>query len=217
MRTDPPDLLAVVREPHTRVLAALDDPERTGFVAVAWCSAHLAAVDQLLYTAVHRRAAGSVRDLLRAARQQDHLLQQAVFRLDRRLTGDVHVAHLPIERLADDVREALQEHATREGRLVRALEALMAPEEQQALADALPAATTEAPTRPHPHTRHTPLAGLVGRVDAGVDRVRDVLDNRVPSLGRRTRPVRPMSRWGAYLTASPYPDEPRSPTAEQLR
>lgn len=213
MRTDPADLLAVTCEAHARVLDALDDPGRTGPTAVAWCSAHLAAVDQVLYSAAHRHDPGGTRSDLRAARRADHLLQQELFRLDRRLTGDVHVASVPVERMARGVREALQQHAGAERRLVGSLQVRTTPEEQQAVADALRGATTEGPTRPHPHTRHTPLAGLVGRIDAGVDRVRDVLDNRVAPLGRRTRPARPMSRWGAYLTGSPYPDEPSAPAA----
>lgn len=215
MRTDPVDLVAVVCEPHARVLAALEDPRRNGSVAVAWCSAHLAAVDQVLHPAVHRHA-DRARDELHVARQRDHLLQVAVFRLDRRLTGDAHVDAVPLQRLADDVREALLQHATHEGRLVRALKAQLPPAGQQALADSLTAVTAEAPTRPHPHTPHTPLVGLVARVDAGVDRIRDVLDNRVSPLGRVTRSARPMSRWGAYLTATPYPDEPRSQSGQRV-
>lgn len=211
MCTEVPDLLAVSGETHTRVLAALDDPERDGLIAVAWCSAHLAAVDQVLYAALQRHVPGGAREELHVMRLLDHLLQQAVCRLDRRLTGDVHLAHLPLQRLADDMREALMAHAAQELRLVRVLQTRLTPEEQWELAEALPAATTEAPTRPHPHTPHTPLAGLVARVDAGVDRIRDVLDNRVPQLGRGTRPVRPMSRWGAYFTGSPYPQEPQEP------
>lgn len=209
MRTEVPDLLAVAGETHSLVLAALDDPERGGFVAVAWCSAHLVAVDQVLYTALQRHVPGGARDELHVMRLLDHRLQQAVCRLDRRLTGDVHLMHLPLQRLAEDMREALLAHAGQELRLVRVLQALLAPVEQWELAEALPAATTEAPTRPHPHTPHTPLAGLVARIDAGVDRIRDVMDNRVPPLGRRARPARPMSRWGAYFTATPYPQGPR--------
>lgn len=215
MCTDVPDLLTVSSETHTRVLTALDDPEHDGLVAVAWCSAHLAAVDQVLYAALQRLVPGGARDELHLMRLLDHRLQQAVCRLDRRLTGDAHLVNVSFQRLADDVRDALLAHADQEARLVRVLQALLTPAEQWELAEALPAATVAAPTRPHPHTPHTPLAGLVARIDAGVDRIRDVMDNRVPQLGRRTRPARPMSRWGAYFTGSPYPQEPTALPVER--
>jgi hypothetical protein len=202
------DLLAVVSEPHSHALAALDEPEGEGLAAVAWCSAHLVAADRVLYAAVRKSVPRGRREL-RAVRAVDHALQHAVFRLDRRLTGAVHLVALPVAVFAADVRTALRAHADAERRLVELLQERLSPQEQQALADALPAAMADAPTRPHPHTRHTPLAGLVARVDAGVDRVRDVLDNRVAPLGRRRRPARPMGRWGAYLTGTPYPEEPQ--------
>lgn len=217
MRTENRDLVSVVAEPHTRARAALQEPQQGSLPAVAWCSAHLTAVDTVLYKAVRRQLPRSAREHLRAACRADHALQQAVYRLDRRITGDIHLVHLPVERLAAEVGHALNAHVVAEERVVARLQALLSAQEQQELADALAAATAEAPTRPHPHTRHTPLARLVARVDAGVDRVRDVLDNRVAPLGRRTRPARPMGRWGAYLTGTPYPEEPQVMTREQVR
>ena len=208
MRTESSDLLAVVSEPHTRAIDALDEPEQGALPAVAWCSAHLAAVDTVLYGTVHHRLGRGGRQQLRLARRADHALQQAIFRLDRRLTGDVHLVHLPVQEVAEEVRRALRAHADAEARVVAMLQSMLSAQEQAELADDLSAAMADAPTRPHPHTPHTPLARLVARVDAGVDRVRDVLDNRVAPLGRRVRPARPMGRWGAYFTGTPYPDEP---------
>lgn len=200
------DLLAVVSEPHLRAMSALEFPDAHVLPAVAWCSAHLAAVDRVLYGAVRRHVPRS-RQRLHAARQVDHHLQQAIFRLDRRLTGDVHLVGISVESLAGEVRQALEAHVEVERRLVAMLQALLSQQEQRELAAVLLAATAEAPTRPHPYTRHTPLAGVVASVDALVDRVRDVLDNRVAPLGRRRRRVRPAGRWGSYLMAAPYPTE----------
>ncbi len=62
-----------------------------------------------------------------------------------------------------------------------------------------------------PLTGHMPLAGLVGRLDACVDRVRDLMDNRVVPTPRRSRTARQPGRWGCYLMGTPYPTvkEPR--------
>jgi hypothetical protein len=199
------DLLRAIDAAHDQALAALEDPERTGCVAVAHCSAHLAAVDCVLYAAARRRVRdGRLR--VRSARSADRALQQAVCRLDRRLTGDVHLGDVPLEDLARQVEERLLVHADVERRLVGSLQVLLGPDEQQALADALDRAATSAPTRPHPHTRHTPLASLVARLDAGVDRVRDVMDNRVVATGRSARAARRPGRWGCYLMGVPYPE-----------
>lgn len=208
------DLLAVASEPHDRALSALDDPWADGLAAVAWCSAHLVAVDCVLYGAVQRHVPGS-RDDLHVARAADRLLQATVLRLDRRLTGDVHLAQVPVEELTGDVRDALDEHARCERRLVAQLRALLTAQELHELADGLRSATDAAPTRPHPYTRHTPLSRLVASVDALVDRARDVMDNRVTPVNHRRRQVRPAGRWGCYLMATPYPSE--EPIQEEVR
>jgi hypothetical protein len=203
MSTHIPDSAELARsaaEPHDVVLQALEtDP----LAAVAWTSAHLVAVDQVLYAAMRRRVRGS-RPRLRLARKVDRDLQRAVCRLDRRLTGDHHLAELPVEQLADEVRACLHEHAQVERTVLDALAAELSVDDLQQLAARLTVALATAPTRPHPHTRHTPLSGLVARIDAEVDRARDLMDNRVVDTGRPRRAVRPLGRWGAYLTGTPY-------------
>lgn len=199
-------LRAAVTEPHDRALGALDDAAPDAPVAVAWCSAHLAAADHVLYAAVQRHVPDG-RRRVRGARQIDHAFQQAVCRLDRRLTGDLHLSDVPVEVLVDQVRKLLQAHTEAEHELVLDLEALLDRREQQELAASLSAATGDGPTRPHPHTRHTPASGLVAWVDAAVDRARDAMDNRVVSVGRRQRATRPVGRWGSYLLGTPYPTD----------
>lgn len=189
-----------VAEPHDVVLQALDADPMT---AIAWTSAHLVAVDQVLYAAMHRRVAGA-RPRLRHAREVDRDLQRAICRLDRRLTGDHHLAGLPVETLADEVRAALHRHDQVEHTVLEALSQVLSERDLQGLALRLDEVMTTAPTRPHPHTRHTPLSRLVSRIDAEVDRVRDVMDNRVVATGRPRRAARPLGRWGCYLTGTPY-------------
>lgn len=203
------DLLAVVTEPHDRALTALEDPESGALAAVAWCSGHLVGVDRVLYAAAQRHTRNG-RQRVHALRALDHALQQALCRLDRRLTGDVHLVDVPVATIAQEVRGLLSAHAEGEQRLVASLQAVLDPAEQQELAQALLAATLDAPSRPHPHTRHTPLSSLVARIDAVVDRVRDTMDNRVVPTGRPPRGARPSGRWACYLMGVRYPQDERS-------
>jgi hypothetical protein len=203
---DTVDLLAVTTGPHDRTLAALEDPDSGALAAVAWCSGHLAGADCVLYRAAQRHAKNG-RQRVRALRAVDHALQQALCRLDRRLTGDVHLVGVPVEAIAQQVKELLRAHADGERRLVGSLQAALGPAEQQELAEALLAATLDAPSRPHPHTRHTPLSSLVARIDAAVDRVRDTMDNRVVPTGHPPRGARPSGRWACYLMGVPYPQD----------
>lgn len=202
------DLETATSEAHRHVLDALPDRGGDGPAAVAWASAHLAAADQVLYAAAH--PVHAARQALRTARAADHRLQQAVFRLDRRLTGDTHLDATPVARVAAEVRDALAAHTRAERRVVDALRRALPAERLAELGPRLVAATADAPTRPHPHTPHTPASKLVAWVDAGVDRIRDVLDNRVAATGHAVRPPRPLGRWGSYLTGAPYPSEPQS-------
>jgi hypothetical protein len=193
-------LARTAAEPHDVVLQALDEDP---LAAVAWTSAHLVAVDQVLYRAMRRHVPGA-RARLRLVREVDRDLQRAACRLDRRLTGDHHLAELPVEQLAEQVRTCLHEHAQVESTVLEALAEALPEDDLQQLAVRMSDVMATAPTRPHPHTRHTPLSGLIARIDAEVDRVRDVMDNRVVATGRPRRAVRPLGRWGAYLTGTPY-------------
>lgn len=202
---NPVDLLAVASEPHDRALAALED--RHGpLAAVAWCSMHLAAADRVLYAAARRRVPGG-RQRVSALRAVDRGLQQALCRLDRRLTGDVHVADVPVATLADEVRDRLRRHAEAERELVEALVTALPATEREKLAHRLARAMATAPSRPHPHNRHTPLSALLCWADALVDRARDAMDNRVDPTGRPVRAARPLGRWGCYLMGTPYPSD----------
>lgn len=196
------DLNAVLTDAHDHALAELEHGDPVA--AIAWCSAHLAAADRVLHPVAQRRLPGG-RRRLRCVRAEDHLLQQALCRLDRRLTGAVHLTGIPVGVLVQKVREHLHAHIAAEDELVDCLVPLLAPEERQDLAVRMVTATAAAPTRPHPHTRHTALSGLVARVDAAVDRVRDVMDNRVAPTTREPRPPLRPGRWGCYLMGVPYP------------
>ncbi len=199
-------LEATTTDAHRRVLDALPDRGGDGVTAVAWASAHLAATDKVLYAAAH--AVPAARRALREARTADRLLQRAVFRLDRRLTGDTHLDTSPGASVVAEVRDALHGHTRAEQRVVDALGCVLDAEQREALGARLVEATAGAPTRPHPHTPHSVVSPLVSWVDAVVDRVRDLLDNRVAATGRTVRPARPRGRWASYVMAAPYPLAP---------
>jgi hypothetical protein len=202
------DLPSAVTAPHDRALAGLDGGPSGAADAVAWLSAHLAACDCVLHAAV-RKALPAGRRRVRELRDGDHLLQQALCRLDRRLTGDVHLAGVPLQEFVDDVRDRLADHVAREGRAVDELTTRLSPDDQRALAQRLGSAMAAAPTRPHPHTPHTPMAALVAHVDAFVDRARDLMDNRTAPTPCAVRAPRAPGRWGSYLMGVPYPAQDR--------
>lgn len=199
---DDVDLLTAMNEPHDAAMRALTDPRYGAPAAIAWCSAHLVAADCVLYPAARRHVPdGRLR--VQHARAVDRQLQHALFRLDRRLTGDSHRGEV-LSSLADDVWEKLWAHTGAEHGLVEDLMVALSPSQQQDLTNRLASAMASAPTRPHPYTRHTPLSGLVARIDACVDRIRDTMDNRVVPCGRPARAPRALSLWGCYVTGAPY-------------
>lgn len=198
------DLLTALEHAHRHTLAALDDPQVNSLAAVTWASAHLAAVARVLYPLAGRTLPEG-HDRVRTSLAVDHRLQQALFRLDRRLTGDVHLRHMPVPALEDEVRRALRQHVGTERRLAEDLLAVLSPQEQQDLSDELATTLLRSPTRPHPYTRHSGLGGgLVFALDAVVDRARDSLDSRIVPTPHRTPVRRPLTRWGAYALGSPY-------------
>lgn len=202
------DLPALVNQPHDRALAALQDGAVDPLAALAWCCTHLAATDGVLYPSVQRHVPDG-RRRVHEARADDHLLQQTLCRLERRLTGAVRHDTLPVSALLHEARVALRVHVENEAEMLELLVPLLEQDEQQQLATRLTAATAAGPTRPHPHTRHTPLSPLLARIDAAVDRVRDVMDNRQALAGRPPRPALTPGRWACYAMGMPYPPAER--------
>ena len=198
-----PGLLTELEHAHEHVLDGLDDPSENTFAAVTWASAHLAAVERVLYPAACR-ALPEGAEQVRAQKQVDHRLQLVLWELDRRLTGDVHLRRVPVQVLEDGVRRALQAHVRGETRLVTALSQVLSPQQQRELADRLATALMRSPTRPHPDTRHGRLGGgMAFWFDGVVDRVRDSLDSRIVPTPHRTPVPRPVTRWGAYALGTP--------------
>ena len=203
--------------PHAATTVALADPEKGSLAAVTWASMHLAAVASVLHP-VARRLLPHGRARLGVVVEADRALQSALWRLDRRLTGDVHVSGHNVLALQRHVTATLEQHASRERDLVEELVGRLSEPEQDALAQRVTDAARKAPTRPHPHA---PVTGAVSvlafRVDAAADHLRDVMDSRSNPAPRDVPAPRVSGRWGAYVMGAPYPAPRQSRTVRATR
>lgn len=200
------ELAELVERHHDAAARALRDPGQS-LDAVAWISAHLAAVDRVLYPAV-RRGQPNGRRVLRAQCSTDRRLLDAVWRLDRRLTGDGRNASLTLPAALASVQQHLDDHSAGERRLLDAV-ADLDEATRRGVVTRLREMTERAPTRPHPLAPHAPgVATLAFRIDALVDGVRDALDARHIPVPRRRRRPRAPGRWGLYAlgAANLYPE-----------
>lgn len=207
-----PELRHALEHPHERSRAALGDPSVSSLVAVTWGATHLAAVARVVHP-LARTVLPHGRARLRVVLEADRRLQRALWRLDRRLTGDVHVAGQDVAALEADVLEALDEHAHHERGLVDELARHVPPAEQVDLATRVADAVRRGPTRPHPDAPASGrVAALAFRVDAGADHLRDVFDNRPVPTPHDVREALLPGRWGAYVTATPRRPQDRAPS-----
>ncbi len=212
-----PQLLQALHRPHESASAALGDGRADSIAAVTWLATHLGAVARVLHPVLSKRLPeGGPR--VRVLADVDRQLQRALWRLDRRLTGDVHAAAGEVGALERAVEAALRQHVRHEAAAVDELVQLLTEREQAELAERLEHAVRHAPTRPHPDAPvRGPVAGIAYRIDVGADRLRDLMDNReVPSPHDVPIPLVP-GRWGAYVMGRHFPTdaaevpEPRDP------
>ena len=195
-------LFEAIDRAHREADLALDGHGTAMLDAVAWLSAHLAAVDHAVHP-IAVRVLPDARVQISAQRNSAHHLQHSLWLLDRRLTGDTHTSRLAVEPLVADVRTRLDEHTRGEHDLLAALAGTLTAADVEALTAAYTAAVDHAPTRPHPLNPDRPgLRGIAFRLDAIVDRVRDLLDNRHAPTRRPRRPPRAPGKWGLYLLGS---------------
>ncbi len=206
-------LSSAVQQPHDEAYKAMDDPESGPLCTVTWCSAHLAAVGRVVYPAARKHLPDGV-SRVRALLEVDRRLQQALWRLDRRVTGDVHLSHIPEDVLEDRVREWLDRHAELERPLIADLRAALGEQQERELVQKLADVMPHAPTRPHPDTpRFLALSTLAFKLDAMADHLRDVMDNRQIPTPRLVKPTLKPGLWGSYLMGRTYqePSAQRDP------
>jgi len=156
-------------------------------------SVHLAALERsVLPTAEHTIVDGAASATALARRGRD--LSDALYRLDRHLTGDMLLAGLSTGQLVDEVQARAAEQAQAERTVLAALMATLDEGGLVTLARAYHRAAIAAPTRPHPHL---PSRGwrrrIAGTLAGRLDRVRDTLDSRPVSVPIRAAATQAMA------------------------
>ncbi|ABD09676.1 hypothetical protein UK99_16410 [Frankia casuarinae] len=176
---------------------------RASDAAVAAVSAHLSAMESVVYPEMARRVVGGrarVADLGRLARRCSSVMRG----IEQYVQGDLNRPAEPVANLRRDLAALMVEHATLEDELLRELMAELSDDERRDLLDRFSDAMRHAPTRPHPHLLHSRLFGgsLAARLTGYWDHLLDVMDAReVPGAPRRA-PV-PAGLWGWYLLGRP--------------
>jgi hypothetical protein len=192
-------LTCVVEDAHAQASGALDPESFSPLDAVAWLSAHLAAVGRTIGPVATRRL-GESAVILREGHRRDLELERMLRIAERRHSGDVLASGLDIERLRTSIVSRLDSHAELEHRRLAALADLLDDDEQRQLAESYLDALVKAPTRPHPHLPHRGISGAIAfRVDAVRDRLLNTMDSRHVPLPRAPHETRRPGRWGSYL------------------
>lgn len=157
--------------------------------AIAWLSEHVATLDRVVYPVAARHLPVAC-SALRSQRERSRALALLLRRLHAQLDGDGAAAPEDVPSLRRTVLAALHEHTAGEREMTAELRAALTAAQWQSLAGSYAARLQHGPTRPHPHTPRSGLAGRIAyRVSALVDRVLDVLDSRAA----RPVPVVPAS------------------------
>jgi len=167
---------------HTRAPVATvppAGPARDGELAeISQISVHLAALERTVLPVAAAKiydSQGEVGDLRRRGRE----LADALYWLERHLTGDARAVRWPERELSDAARVAAASHARSERAVVDALKPALSDREIAELSRSYHQAALAAPTRPHPSLSFRGFAGRIAfRVAAFIDATRDGLDNR---------------------------------------
>jgi hypothetical protein len=180
---------------------SLANGDRRVLDAVWWLSTHLAASDKVLHRELWRSA--THRPEVRAQRLRAREIEDLLWTVDHRLTGDSRVSAGPVQPLVAELLGRAREYADTERSLLGELTAQVGDERRRELAARYLRAVRRAPTRPHPlMQRMRRLNYVLFRLEGATDHVRDVLDSRhVPQLAPR-RP-RTAGRWDHYVVGSP--------------
>jgi hypothetical protein len=202
-------LRSVVTYAEAEVQRLLDTAGTAPLDAVAWLSAHLAALDHAVYPVV-KRTLPDGKDVVAQHREIAARLTRTLRVLERHHSGDVLASGLNSNRLLGNLRDLLVEHQAAESQLVeRMVQALPAPA-QSALIKSYESALEHAPTRPHPHLSR---GSLMFRLDGIRDRALDAMDGRHVPVPRLVRDRITPGRWGAYFLGQPSDHHPAPSSA----
>lgn len=167
--------------------------------AVAWLSAHLAAMQHSIHPIIrHRLDDGAV--LEAELRTSTHNLMALLRLVERHEGGDLLAAHVDVARLTDDLRSAMNLHVDFERHVAEQLTAVLDPHEQTELVAAYDAALRTAPTRPHLHLTHPGfLTPAIYWFERARDKLLDTMDGRHVPVPRKVRQPVERGRWSHYL------------------
>jgi hypothetical protein len=188
------------------------DPRRARQLAdtfMATACRHLAAVDDTLLPLARRRLRGG-RQLVTAYVLHSRELERTLRALKARLYGDVHATRLTRMELWLRLRMLLAEHAVQENAIVERLAESLSAQEMTALAARLRRTERRSPTRPHPYSPHTGLAGRIShRVWSVFDGFWDNAECRVIPPQAPPRQLRSDSALTSYVLGAPRFADPR--------
>ncbi|WP_041938743.1 MULTISPECIES: hemerythrin domain-containing protein [Frankia] len=183
--------------------------------AVAAVSAHLSAMEAVVYPEMARRVPGGrarVAELGRLARRCSSVMRG----IEQYVQGDLNRPAGSVASLRRDLAALLAEHARAEDGLLRELTERLSDADRQHLVDRFADAMRHAPTRPHPHLGHGGIFGgsLAIRLLGSFDHLLDVMDSREVA-GAPVRAPAPAGLWGWYLLGRPTSPAPEWPAADQ--
>ncbi|MCK9923194.1 hemerythrin domain-containing protein [Frankia sp. AgPm24] len=188
---------------------------RANDVAVAAISAHLSAMEAVVYPMCARNVPGGrarVTELRRLARRSSSVMRG----IEQYVQGDLNRPAASVTSLRRDLAVLLTEHAQTENALLHELDRTLSDSERTRLRERFSAAMRHAPSRPHPHLGHGgPFGGSATvRLLGTIDHLLDVMDAREVA-GAPVRAPAPAGLWGWYLLGRPTAPAPEWP-AETL-
>jgi hypothetical protein len=178
--------------------------------AVVWLSAHLTAMEHVVYPVMATLLTDHQEDLDRQ-RAASRRMHRGLRLLEQRRAGDGLIRIDSLGGRPDRLLMMMDEHAARERELLARLVEALDEQAVSSLAVRYDDAVRHGPTRPHPHGPHR---GQLGRLTYAFDAVRDhlldILDSRHVPLPKDAPRQRKVGRWGRYLLGGidPAPTEP---------
>jgi hypothetical protein len=194
------DLRSVMTHADAEAERLLESSGSVPLDAMAWLSAHIAAVDHAVYPVV-RRSVPDGRHVVEQQRAIASRLARTLRVVERRHSGDALASGLDSAQMLAVLHEHIDAHKAGQSELVGLLEEALSDAEQAIVIKAYQHALEHAPTRPHPHLGR---GGLVFRIDALRDRLLDVMDGRNVSVPRVARRQITPGRWGSYWLGQPH-------------
>lgn len=192
---------------HDRARMVLTGSDASFMDAVVWLSAHLTAMERVIYPEMTKLLSGRRTELQRlhiSARR----MQTGLRALEQRCAGDGMMAARSLGDLRDRMLVLIEENAALEHALLARLADVVDDEAAESLVARYEHAVRHGPTRPHPHG---PRRGRLGRlayvVDAMRDHALDVVDSRRVPLPKDALSRRGLGRWGYYALGVANPQE----------